>query len=267
MSERPENLLLQTLPERGPGRTVMGLVATAVAITTTAATYLLGANHAVLGTIVLLLGLVAGVALFWLLKSHVLDEQCFNASLPFTLDDAHATEAREWLEKLREDCAALVPACRVRANVFRPSDRYQRYGCAYILEMDERIESQMSRGEIESIRFLPGQGHTGRAFVAARSSYGTPDVAITREQFEHIVPELAYVMSFPLHWKGGVLGVLNLDFCCETGCHDDAHKRALIDGVVRRHKDIEQRVDARAALIATALGKGNLRNVRLLRGR
>ena len=107
-TDGPTNLLLQTMPDRGPGRTVMGLVASSVAITTTAATYLLGASHHVWGAGVLLSGLALGVVLFLYFRSYILDEQCFTANLPFELKAEHAQEAARLMNATREACAATL---------------------------------------------------------------------------------------------------------------------------------------------------------------
>jgi hypothetical protein len=202
MSDENANILMQAIPDRGPARTVMSMIATIVAITTSAASYLLGASHTQYGAVVLLFGLVLGVVFFVCFRTHILDEQCFNASLPFVLKTEHAQEAFDCMEKLRKECADLVPSATVRANVFRPSDEYQIYGCACVLKIDPRLELEMSDAEVQNIRFLPGQGHTGKVFVTAKRSYGPPDVAITKEQFAYIPQKLAYIMSFPLKRKG-----------------------------------------------------------------
>jgi hypothetical protein len=266
MSENGGNPLIQTLPDRGPARIIMSLVATVVAITTTTASYLLGADEPIAGAAILMVGLVLGLAIFWVFRRYVLAEECFSAKLPFTLKEAHAAEACTYLESLRKDVAALVTDANVRANIFRPSAEDQIYGCAYVLKIDPRLTAEMSDKEVSHIKFLPLQGHTGKAFVTGRGSYGTPDVAITKEQISDLLPELAYVMSFPLRAEHGVVAVLNLDFCCINTPCTDADKGALVVKVRAKREPVEKLVQDKSKLIAAALSKGELRSVRLIRG-
>ena len=264
------NLLLQTMPDRGPGRTVMGLVASSVAITTTAATYLLGANHQLLGACVLLSGLALGVALFLYFRSYILDEQCFTANLPFELKAEHAQKAASLMEAARKACAAQFPDIEVRANIFRPSDEYQEYGCAYVLKIDPRLASRMmADAEVKHVRFLPGQGHTGMVFVTSRPSYGSASVRVTSEQREYMPSTLVYIMSFPLTWKGRVLGVLNIDFCSKPvdGLPPpDKVKEDFAHLVQAKEADLQKIVEEQTPQLAKWLAKGKLRPVRLLRG-
>lgn len=265
------NLLLQTMPDRWPGKTVMGLVASSVAITTTAATYLLGASHQVLGACVLLSGLALGVALFLYFRSYILDEQCFTANLPFELKAEHAQEAANLMEAARKACATELPeGIEVRANIFRPSDEYQEHGCAYVLKIDPRLASRtMSDAEVKHVRFLPGQGHTGMVFVTSRTSYGSASVRVTSEQREYMPSTLVYIMSFPLTWKGRVLGVLYIDFCSKPvdgSPPSDKVKENFAHSVQDKEADLQKIVEEQTPQLAKWLAKGKLRPVRLLRG-
>lgn len=266
MNDTVTNVLIQTLPERGPGRTVMGLVIAVFGLVTAAAGYFAPNDPSIAG-IVLLFGLLIGLFVFFTFKKQILDEQSFNATLPFELDQESAAAAHRELKRLRDDCAKLITRGRVRANIFRPSDEYQQYGCAVILKIDPRIAVDMSEPEIQSIRFLPDIGHTGRAFMRGQEDFGPPEVAITKEQLANLASELTYVMSFPISVKGAVFGVMNLDFCAPTSSVQD--KKALTTEVETKSKTDEIVKLAHAALpsVSAALSKGRLQTVRLVRNR
>jgi hypothetical protein len=265
MSDENANLLMQAMPDRGPGRVVMTMIATIIAVTTSAATYLFGADNPGWGAGVLVFGLVLAIVFFIYFKSHVLGQQCFTANLPFEIKPEHVQDAFKHIDDLRKECQPLVTDARVRTNIFRPSDEYHVYGCACILKIDPRLESGISESEVLNIRFLPGEGHTGKAFMTAKTSYGRPDVAITKEQLANISPDLAYVMSFPIKWKMGVLGVLNVDFCCLKDKSADADKEALKTRAETIQQKVEALAEKKAMLIASCLAKGKLQPIWLLR--
>jgi hypothetical protein len=272
VSDETANLLMQATPDRGPARTLMSMVAAIVAVTTTAATGLFGADRAPWAAGILMFGLSLAIAFFWYFRSHIIGRRCFNAVLPFEQDPNNIQLARDQLEKLRGQCEELIKkagptrTAKVRANVFLPSSDFQQFGCACILKMDPRLELGMSQPEIDNIRFLPGEGHTGRAFMTSSLSFGPPTVAITSEQLHHVTPSLAYIMSCPLKWRSGVLGVMNIDFCCPQADAPPEEKAALAAELDKVKTELSGLAIKAASHVAGPLGKGKFQPIWLLCG-
>lgn len=265
MSEDNANLLMKAAPDNGPARIIIALIATVIAVSTTAATGLFGADKPIAGASCLFAGLVLGLLIFFYFKVHILGRTCFKAALPFELDIANAQEARKHLEKLQMECQKLITTAQVRANIFRPSPEFQQYGCACVLKIDPQLEAEMSHEEVQNIRFLPGQGHTGKAFMSANMSCGEPTVAITREQLANVSPNLAYIISWPLSRNSCILGVLNIDFCTRARGTDE-NKKVLIEEVKTIQEKIVKLMEKAAPLITAQLAKGKLQSIWLLTG-
>jgi len=272
MSEDNTNLLMKGAPDKGPAKIIISLIATVVGVSSTAASGLLGASEPDKAAITLLAGLLVGILIFINFKAYILGRTAFKAYLPFELDIACVQEARKHLEKLHADCQDMIPSAWVRANIFRPTRDYQPFGCACMLKIDTQLEVSMSDPEIHNIRFLPGQGHTGKAFMNANISYGAPTVAITREQLANVSPDLAYIISCPLERNSCILGVLNIDFCIQNpderritdNSKIEQHKEALMLEVKKIQEKLINRMEKAAVPIAGQLAKGKLEPVWLL---
>jgi hypothetical protein len=122
--------------------------------------------------------------------------------------EAARTKTRDFIRKqqnIADDC--------VRANVFVPDYVQTRDGWAFELYMHPRLCRHMDRPQEWPVRFAPGQGATGRAFLEAQQKI-TPrrDFELPDALRDAIHPELKWIISTPVTSSDGVaFAVLNID--------------------------------------------------------
>jgi hypothetical protein len=139
--------------------------------------------------------------------------------LKLPLTDALITELGRCVEEVRTKTREVIRKQQniandcVRANVFVPDYLQTRDGWAFELFMEPRLRLQMNRPQEYAIRFAPGQGATGKAFLESRQSIvPRRDFELTDALRDNIHPDLKWIITTPIKSSSGAaLGVLNID--------------------------------------------------------
>jgi hypothetical protein len=154
--------------------------------------------------------------------------------LPMPVDKVD--ELRNYLENVQQAAFAWLKGRRsdvslqlneIRANIFLADYGKADSRAPFVLFIPDRLRIGMNDHPDKDIRFRPGQGLTGRAFIEpdrkfAKTSETTPGhhifdevYELTDEQKRMVHPDLRWIVSFPLNVLDGVkrkpVGVLNVD--------------------------------------------------------
>jgi len=115
----------------------------------------------------------------------------------------------------------------VRANIFLPkTSRQEGDGCAYRLVMPIKLRSNMNYPSEWDIRFLPGQGATGVAFLTGQLRTAHRKFMISDEFTKLIHPDLKSIVSIPIKTPAQkTIAVLNVDVLKHE--ISDEHLKAL----------------------------------------
>jgi hypothetical protein len=198
--------------------------------------------------------------IFYRFKSYILGRSVFDGQFVFgALEETSAARASVLMNEIRASCLKKVKDLgfkgKVRSNIFRPRDELSSDGCAYVLRIDPKLHSEdMKQAEVDSLRFVPGEGHTGVAFARCKVSKGTPEEHINPFQFGMLAENLTYIISFPLNNEKPV-GVLNIDFL------DEVPSSEAVKCVEEFVKD-----DTRFHELSDLLSRGAKTSVRILTG-
>lgn len=172
---------------------------------------------------------------------------------------ARADDFRMHLERIRAYVAAALRAIEgcddisdqsIRANMFLADYTRVGEGIACELYMPREFRINMLAPPEWRIRFLPGKGASGDAFVSGDQTIERSDFNLDdRTQLEALDPDLSMILSMPLVHPDDryAMAVANLDVLETDRSHDDL-RRALAQ--VSDDADLRSMIDQLAAEFA-----------------